>query len=263
MDWEEPDNRSTEASITGNTTLTTVPPTVAPKRLRLGKNFYSLDCDTVCKAILGKILVRVFPDRILSGKIVEVEAYLGVEDEACHAYQGKRTEWNNSMYLEPGYSYVYQRFKKLHCFNISTTAAENPCALLIRGIEPLEGVAEMKEKRMAIRKNDLKTHQICSGPAKICEAMSITLDQDGFDTTTPGTDVYVTEGWDIAESDIIIDKRIRIDYAGEKAVNMPLRFSVKNSNSISVPPNTRHKASKRQKASNDSGNTLDEDSEDM
>eukprot|EP01125_Pyxidicula_operculata_P017249 TRINITY_DN6038_c0_g1_i1.p1 TRINITY_DN6038_c0_g1~~TRINITY_DN6038_c0_g1_i1.p1 ORF type:complete len:116 (-),score=2.69 TRINITY_DN6038_c0_g1_i1:303-650(-) len=96
------------------------------------------------------------------------------------------------MYLRPGYSYVYQRFKDGHCFNISTDCEGNPAALLIRAIEPYakkdendKNIERLLENRMKNRQKQVRTHLIGSGPGNLCSAMNITLDHDGIDITLP------------------------------------------------------------------------------
>eukprot|EP01130_Rhizamoeba_saxonica_P006625 TRINITY_DN2632_c0_g1_i4.p1 TRINITY_DN2632_c0_g1~~TRINITY_DN2632_c0_g1_i4.p1 ORF type:complete len:183 (+),score=36.22 TRINITY_DN2632_c0_g1_i4:1-549(+) len=180
--------------------------------MQLSRDFYSRPCETVSRELLGKTLVRIIDNGVrISGKIVEIEAYLGVVDAACHAYQGKITRWNESMYKIPGTVYVYQRFKKIHCFNISTDQEGNPSALLIRALEPIEGIEYLKANRMKDRTNDIRTHLICAGPGKLCKAMNIDLSMDGVDIIN-NERIFVEEGTHVDDEDIVCDPRVRIGW---------------------------------------------------
>lgn len=115
---------------------------------KLYEELYNVPCNDLANYLLGKILVRDFNDCILKGRIVETECYLGGEDKASHSYNGKQTPRNEPMFMPPGTSYVYMTYGMYYCFNIS--AAEPGAAVLIRALEPLEGLDCMRNLREGI-----------------------------------------------------------------------------------------------------------------
>lgn len=142
---------------------------------KLPRAFYLQPTLTVARALLGKIFVRIDDGRSLSGRIVEVEAYLGASDPAAHTYRG-RTARNEVMYLEGGHLYVYFTYGMHWCANVVTEDAGIGHACLIRALEPLEGLDIMRTRRGVKRDEDL-----ANGPAKLCQAMGITLAENGTD----------------------------------------------------------------------------------
>ena len=150
---------------------------------RLTRRFFRRDPVTVAKALLGHVLVRRLDDgRELTGRIVETEAYLGIPDRAAHSYGGRRTKRNESMYLDGGHAYVYFVYGMHWCFNVVSDCEEVPTAVLIRALEPLEGVEEMQKRRGRYR-----AHELCSGPAKLAGALAIDRSLDGADLVTSET----------------------------------------------------------------------------
>lgn len=130
--------------------------------------------------MLGQRLVRVLEDGTrLAGVIVETEAYLGVMDRAAHAFGGRRTARNESMYGPPGTAYVYFTYGMHHCFNIVCGRAGEPTAVLVRALEPTEGLDEMRRRR-GLGPESPET-SLCSGPAKVCQALGIDRGLDGID----------------------------------------------------------------------------------
>jgi DNA-3-methyladenine glycosylase len=121
--------------------------------------------------LLGCILVRRLSDGTrLSGMIVETEAYVGVKDRASHAFGGRRTERNESMYCDPGTLYVYFTYGMHFCANVVCGLRGEPAAVLIRAVEPVGGIPSMLVNRKLIRgEKDI----LCNGPAKLCQAMGI------------------------------------------------------------------------------------------
>lgn len=142
----------------------------------LPRSFFEHDVPAIASSLLGKILWRETMDGLLAGRIVETEAYLSVGDSACHAAGGP-TKKNASMFGPPGHAYVYPIHAK-YCFNIVTEAAGVGSAVLIRAVEPIVGVDAMRQRRNVQRLRD-----ITSGPAKLCQAMQIDRDMDGWDMT--------------------------------------------------------------------------------
>ena len=189
----------------------------------LSPEFYARDAESVARELLGSILVVSSPDGVTSGLIVETEAYTGPEDAAAHGFGGRKTTRNASMFLPGGSAYVYFIYGMHWCFNAVTGETDFPAAVLIRALEPLEGIALMKHRR---GKEDVR--DLCSGPAKLCQAMSIDQDVDGAPLTGPM--VAVTPGADIADRGVTRGPRIGIS----KAVDEPLRFWVADSDYVSA-----------------------------
>ena len=141
----------------------------------LGRSFYERPTLEVARDLLGQRLVRVIEGRRLSGLIVEVEAYIGEEDRASHASVG-RTPRNEAMYGPAGHAYVYLIYGVHHCLNVVTEAEGFPAAVLIRAIEPTEGIELMRAHRPG-HPDD----RLTNGPAKLCQALAIDLSLNGAD----------------------------------------------------------------------------------
>ena len=196
---------------------------------RLTRRFYRRDPVTLAKALLGQILVRRLDDgRELSGRIVEVEAYLGVKDRAAHSYGGRRTKRNASMYLDGGHAYVYFVYGMHWCFNVVSDREEVPTAVLVRALEPVAGIDEMKRRRARDRDVDL-----CSGPAKLAGALGIDRSLDGTDLVTSDA-LYLRRRKRIASSGIATAPRVGVDYAKEWSKRR-LRFFVVHNEHVSRP----------------------------
>lgn len=200
---------------------------------KLDREFYNRDSIIVAKELLGKILVHEIDGKRVSAKIVEVEAYMGVEDKAAHSYGGRRTPRVEVMYGEPGFSYVFMIYGMYYCFNIVTREVGIPQAVLIRAVEPIEGLDIMAYNRFKKPYNQLNKEQIKSltnGPGKLCNALFIDKTLNGEDLC--GNRIYVEEG-NTEDIDIITSKRIGIDYA-EEAKDFPWRFYIKDNKYVSV-----------------------------
>jgi len=142
---------------------------------RLGCDFYARDTLKVARELLGKRLVRVIDGERLSGLIVETEAYIGEEDRACHASRG-RTLRTEVMYGPPGHAYIYLIYGMYHCLNVVTDRVGFPAAVLIRGIQPDEGVEYMRRNRGFPPEGEL-----ANGPGKLCQALAIDRSLNGLD----------------------------------------------------------------------------------
>ena len=138
---------------------------------------YAADPQTVARNLLGQLLVRVDGDRRLAGVIVEVEAYLGPRDRAAHTYGGRRTARNESMYLGGGHAYVYFTYGMHHCLNVVCGGRGDGTAILLRAIEPTEGLEVMFARRAAAR----RLGDLCSGPGKLTQALGLDRGHDGLD----------------------------------------------------------------------------------
>lgn len=193
---------------------------------RLSRRFYRRDPVTLAKALLGQILVRRLEDGTeLSGRIVEVEAYLGIPDRAAHTFGGRRTARNETMWGDGGHAYVYFTFGMHWCVNVVAESEGVPTACLLRALEPLEGVDEMKKRRH--REN---LTELCSGPAKLTQAL-------GIDRTLDGEDLVESQALYIirkrgSASTIGHSPRIGVAYAKEWA-KKPLRFFLRGNAHVS------------------------------
>lgn len=199
----------------------------------LNREFYNRDSIAVAKDLLGKVLVHKIDGNRMATKIVEVEAYMGVEDKAAHSYGGRRTKRVEVMYGAPGFSYVYLIYGMYNCFNIVTNVLGTPQAVLIRAVEPLEGLEAMAQYRYKKSYDTLTKRQIIgltSGPGKLSMALSIDKRHNGVDLC--GSRLYVEEG-DNDNIDIVAAKRIGIDYA-EEAKDYLWRFYIKDNKYVSV-----------------------------
>ena len=190
--------------------------------MRIERKFYMRDAVTVGKDILGKIIVKKTADgRIMSGRITEVEAYMGITDKASHSYGGRRTKRTEVMYKEGGYSYIFLIYGMYECFNVTVGREGDPQAVLIRGVEPLENKNFMWEKRKVKKERD-----ISNGPGKLTKALDITREDNGADLVA-GENIWLEDdGYKV--KDIVETTRIGIDYAEEDALK-PWRFYIKDS----------------------------------
>ncbi len=150
--------------------------------LKASKRFTAMSADpiTVARRLLGQRLVRVIDGVRLAGTIVEVEAYLGAEDHAAHTFGGRRTARNESMYLPGGHAYVYFTYGAHFCLNVVCGQRDEGVAVLIRALEPTEGVEVMFANRPKAR----RASDLCSGPGKLAQAMEIDRQLDGVDLRT-------------------------------------------------------------------------------
>jgi len=173
---------------------------VRNKESKLDRDFYLNDTVEVARQLPGRILVYESPEGMLSGRIVETEAYLS-DDAACHASRGM-TKRNRTMFGPPGHLYVYFTYGFHHCANIVTQPQGVGEAVLVRSLEPLEGIEIMRRNR---RRDDLR--DLCSGPGKLCQALGIDVSNNGTDLL--GNTVYVLDD-PAAPGEIIARPRIGI-----------------------------------------------------
>ncbi len=200
--------------------------------MKLKRNFYSRDTLLVAQELLGKVLVRNIDGEILKGKIVETEGYLGLADKAAHSYGGKLTKRLETMYGAPGRAYVYIIYGMYYCLNTITRKEGIPEGVLIRAIEPLEGIDAMAENRFGKSLEEFNNYQkknFTNGPGKLCMAMDITKKLDKEDLC--GDILYIEEGKK-EKFNIVKDKRIGIDYA-EEAKDYLYRFYIEGNSHVS------------------------------
>lgn len=198
---------------------------------RLSIPFFDVPCVQLAKSLLGKTLVRKIGSHRISGTIVETEAYLGVEDKAAHSYQGKRTERNEAMFMAPGTAYVYNIYGMYCCFNISS--AGEGCAVLIRALEPMDGISQMREIRCKSSKKNQKDSSLVNGPSKLCQALQIIKSSCNKIDLTSSNELWLESGYSVPIDEIVHCPRINIGYA-EEWVEKLLRFYIEGNACVSV-----------------------------
>jgi len=202
---------------------------------RLTRDFFNRGCLELCRALLGQVLVRQLAGgEVVRGKIVETEAYPGRQDGASHSYQGKRTARNGAMFLDPGTAYVYNIYGIYCCFNISSR--EDGGCVLLRALEPLEGMEQMRRRRSVRRKDGgdkLKATDLCSGPSKLCQAMEITKKLDQVDLCDSEV-MWVEKGDEAEQGQIVVTTRIGIESSGTESAGKPYRFYKMGNTHVSV-----------------------------
>ncbi len=182
--------------------------------------FYSRSTILVAIDLLGKILSHKTSRGILAGKIVEVEAYLGEIDPACHAFRGK-TQRTKIFWRKPGIAYIFINYGIHRCLNAITEEPNIAGCVLIRALEPISGIEVMKENRGT---DNLLS--LTNGPGKLTQALDITLNQNGYDLTKGDLMILDNESC----SDIVVTSRIGIT----KAEKEPLRFYIHKNQFVSV-----------------------------
>jgi DNA-3-methyladenine glycosylase len=183
------------------------------------KNFYAQNTLLVACKLLGKKLLREIDGTVLSGMIVETEAYCGEADSACHAHRGK-TGRNAVMFGPPGHAYVYFTYGMHYMLNLVTESEGKPCAVLIRGILPITGIEEMQVHRKK------KGSELANGPAKLCQALGIDKSLNGWDLML-GKELWAEDYKAISAGSILSTPRIGIDYAKAEHREAPWRFLIK------------------------------------
>ncbi len=210
---------------------------------RLPRSFYARPTLDVARDLLGKVLVHHSPQGVTSGRIVEVEAYIGEEDPACHAAPGP-TRRNEPLYGEPGHAYVYFNYGTHDMFNVVSEPAGQPAAILVRALEPLDGIDLMEKRRLAWRARKsggrsskaegrdrsssarIPPDDLCRGPGNLARAMGITLGDNRRDLCGP--DLYI-EDRGLRAGDIAWSPRIGINVGQDR----PWRGYLVGSRSVS------------------------------
>lgn len=188
------------------------------KRL-LASYFQSDDTLAISQELLGKYLVSMCGNKRTSGMIIETEAYLGVQDRACHAFGGRKTDRTRVMYLPGGHWYVYLCYGIHSLLNIVTHKAGEPHAILIRAIDPCEGIEYMLKRRKMQQLNS----KLASGPGSLTKALGIKTNLSGEKI---GKTVWIEDrGVMIPKDQILATPRVGVHYAKEHAL-LPYRFCV-------------------------------------
>ena len=199
----------------------------------IDKEFYNRSAIDVANDLLGKVLVREVDGRILKGKIVETESYIGAIDKACHAYNGRRTKRTEILYSDCGVAYVYFIYGLYHCFNVVTNEKDVAEAVLIRAIEPLnefDYISQVRYKKQFKELSKTQIKNLTNGPSKLCLAYLIDKDLNGDKLYEQGK-IYLEESEE-NDFEIVKTKRIGIDYA-EEAKDFLWRFFIKDNDFVS------------------------------
>jgi len=184
----------------------------------------------IAKELLGKIVVTKWNGVLTSGRIVEVEAYRGVIDKASHAWNGRRTNRNEIMYKKGGYAYVYLCYGIHHLFNVVTNTKEIPHAILIRAIEPMQGVETMLQ-RTGKKQFD---NSLTRGPGNVSRSLAIFKEHSGLSLLSK--EIFIaSDDFTFSKNEIYESPRIGVDYAGEDA-KLHYRFFIKGNPFVSSKP---------------------------
>jgi DNA-3-methyladenine glycosylase len=184
-------------------------------------SFFQLQTETLARLLLGKKLIYETTEGLCSGIIVETEAYLNENDPACHASRGK-TKRNAVMFGPPGRAYVYFIYGNHFCFNVVSGKEGKGEAVLIRALQPVDGIPIMKRRRATT-----ELVSLTNGPGKLCQAMGITIDDNG--RKLDQKPLYIAEHMHIEPAEIVSTTRIGISQAKEKL----LRFYLRNNHFVS------------------------------
>lgn len=192
----------------------------------LPREFYLHPPDVVAQRLLGKLLVRRYEGERLAGRIVELEAYFGLDDPAAHAFAGK-TERNAVLFGPPGFAYVYFIYGMHFCLNISCEPEGHAGSVLLRALEPVEGLETMARLRgLAQRANP---RLLTSGPGRLCQALGIRREtHNGIDVTSARSGLHVEDDG-VEAGEIAVTPRVGI----RKAAERPLRFSIRGNRFVS------------------------------
>lgn len=191
----------------------------------LPESFYDRPTEIVARGLLGAVLECETAEGLARGRIVETEAYLGEHDGACHAAAGL-TRRTAPLYGPPGTAYVYLIYGMHWCVNAVTRAEGLPSAVLVRAIEPLDGVDLMRRRRPAARRDV----DLTNGPGKLCAALGITGALDGLSLQRPP--LVIREGAPVGDDDVVVTPRIGIT----RAADWMLRYLVRESPYVSRTP---------------------------
>jgi len=191
----------------------------------LPRAFYDRETEIVARELLGAILEVHTSDGVTSGRIVETEAYLGEHDLACHAAAG-RTARTEPLYGKPGIAYVYFIYGMYWCFNAVTREENAPSAVLVRAVEPVEGIELMRRRRPKARREI----DLTNGPGKLCLALGIGREHNGSSLDRPP--ILIRGGESVSDADVVVTPRIGIT----QSADWPLRYFVKDNAFVSKTP---------------------------
>lgn len=195
----------------------------AARAAPLPASFYARDTELVARELLGCFLLARTGGVLTGGRIVEVEAYVGPHDPADHGYGNRRTPRNAALFGPPGTAYVYFIYGAHWCFNAVTEREGYPAAVLIRALEPLWGIDEMRRRRKT-RASEL----LCSGPGRLCQALGIDRSIDGLPLDREPVWILPRDG---PAGRVKVSGRVGVS----RAADWPLRFSLEGSPFLSRP----------------------------
>ncbi len=201
-----------------------------PSYTQLDRSFFDRPTLTVALEMLGKMLVRMENGQPAGGIIVETEAYIGEEDDACHARAG-RTPRTDIMYGPPGHAYVYFTYGMHWLFNVVTEEKGMPAAVLVRAIRPTLGLETIRTRRSNRPENTW-----ADGPAKLCQALAIDGRQNGMDICSPAAQVFLAEGLKRKEFSVTNGPRVGLNKVSEPWKSIPWRFQL-NFRRVDMPAN--------------------------
>jgi DNA-3-methyladenine glycosylase len=190
--------------------------------------FFLQPAEVVARGLLGAVLVRELPRGTIRARLVETEAYAGAHDRASHAFRGRRTPRNESMYLAGGHAYVYRIYGIHFCLNVVTGEAETGVAVLLRAAEVLDGERLVR----AARAGEPDAARLLSGPGNLCRGLSVGKELDAHPLRRPP--LRLEAGSPVAAGEILHGPRVGCESAGEAAA-WPLRFAVAGSAAVSRP----------------------------
>jgi len=201
-----------------------------PKGKRLPASYYaSHDVTHLAKDLLGKFLCTRIDGFYCSGKIVETEAYRGPDDRASHSYNNRRTPRTEVMYWQGGVAYIYVCYGMHHLMNVVTASEDSAHAVLIRALEPADGLEIMAERRQ-LDKMDMR---LTKGPGALSAALGLKSSLTGTPLFRPSSTVWIEDrGFKLKDEEICVSKRIGVESAGE-AAHWPWRYFVKGSRYVS------------------------------
>jgi DNA-3-methyladenine glycosylase len=197
---------------------------------RLTADFYQRsDVVQIARELLGKLLVTEFEGQRTAGRIIETEAYRAPDDRACHAYNNRRTARTEVMFQAGGRAYIYLCYGIHHLFNVVTGPEDSAHAVLIRAIEPLEGLELMRQRRNTKEQTTPSDdRRLCAGPGTLSQALGLHTDFTGQSLLAPDSPVWIEASAELKlEQEISAGPRIGVGYAGECAA-WPWRFWLKN-----------------------------------
>jgi DNA-3-methyladenine glycosylase len=184
----------------------------------ISRSFFERPTLTVARELLGQRLVKLEGDQRIAGLITETEAYIGSEDDGCHARAGL-TKRNRSMWGPPGHAYVYFTYGIHWMLNIVTERDGFPAAVLLRAVEPVEGHEIIRRRRAGRPESELT-----DGPAKLCQAFSLDRSFDGLDLCHPESVLFIERGVSIPEHSVTTGPRVGFNQVSEPWKSMPWRF---------------------------------------
>lgn len=197
----------------------------------LSREFHNQDTVEAARQLLGKYLVRTYNSEFLVCRITETEAYIGRCDKACHAYNYRKTERTEPLFLPPGHAYIYFIYGMHHCLNFVTEPENEPAAVLIRAAEAVSGTDTMWTLRYGDKTaTPYRVKNFLNGPGKLCSALALTLAENRLDLVT-GRTLFVCDSPNdvglacppVLPEQLCVSPRVGIDYA-EEAKDFPWRF---------------------------------------